>query len=160
MATYDLPPGNAASHPSYPSRTVYVVENVVDLALVNSDAGTAAADVLQVLDIPAETIVLNAGMENIAAITGASCPTFDLQTGATANKWVNASTKTTTGYHTGVLDLEGMKTGFFSATDTIDILINTGTTTVGKIRVFAVLLDVSGHRETSSASQSQYDTAV
>jgi hypothetical protein len=59
MATYDVTgPSNAGARPGRFSagvRTPYLVENTIDVSQINSDAGAAQNDVLQVLDIPAQT---------------------------------------------------------------------------------------------------------
>jgi hypothetical protein len=168
MANYDLTKGTAST-PVHSSRTgarvPYLVENVIDFALLNSDAGALAADVIRMIDIPAETIVLDAGMEVVSVITSGGSATFDLQTGASANKWVAAHSTLTAGYAAGVLtSAAGHGTagtnGGFTTTDTIDILVNTATATAGTMRVWALFLDVSGFNESSTATQSQYDTAV
>ena len=167
MATYDFTRGLLG----YTSlkRVPYVVEATVDFAQLNSDAGSAAADVLRMINVPAGTIVLDAGMECMTDLTTASCPTFDLEvTGVTANKWVNASTVLTAGYMAGVLtemDAFGSLTagtdGGFDSADTIDVLINTGTITAGIIRVWALLVDISAVSNLAGSHKaSAYDTAV
>ena len=73
MATYDVTgPSTAGARPSRFSagiRTPYLVENVIDIAAINSDAGTATGDVLQALDIPAETLIMQAGMEILTQLS-------------------------------------------------------------------------------------------
>ena len=55
MATYNVTgAGGTAGHPSN-GRTPYLVENTIDVSAVNGDSGAAQNDVLQAMDIPAET---------------------------------------------------------------------------------------------------------
>ena len=167
MATYTFTRGLLAY--TALKRVPYVTETTVDLAQVNADAGTAAADVLEMINVPAGNIVLDAGLENMTALTTASCPTFDLEvTGVTANKWVNASTVVTAGYHAGVLtemDAFGSLTagtdGGFDSAETTDILLNTGTCTAGIIRCWALLVDVTAVSDLAGSHKAgAYDTAT
>ena len=165
MATYSFVNSAATGHRAL-ERTPYFVENTVDLAQINSDAGTAAADVIEMLNIPDNTVVLDAGLENMTALTTASCPTFDLQTDDQANKWVNASTVVTAAQHNGVLTSAAAKGtaqthGGFTTANTIDVLINTGTVTVGIIRAWAIMCDISHVRNLlGSQAAADYDVAT
>jgi len=80
MATYNVTgPGGTAGHPSKLSagiRTPYLVENTIDVSAINGDSGAAQNDVLRVLDIPAETLVMEAGIEVLTALS--SSVTLDL----------------------------------------------------------------------------------
>ena len=69
MATYDLTAaGGTTGHPSN-GRTPYLVENTIDVSAINGDSGAAQNDVLRVLDIPAETLIMEAGIEVITALS-------------------------------------------------------------------------------------------
>jgi len=80
MATYDVT--GTTSSTSVPSRknpgvrTPYLVENTIDISKVNSSAGTTNGDVLQVIDIPAETLVLHAGIEVLTALSSSATMDF------------------------------------------------------------------------------------
>ncbi len=80
MATYNVTgPGGTAGHPSKLSagiRTPYLVENTIDVSAINGDSGTADGDIIQVLDIPAETLIMEAGVEVLTALS--SSATIDL----------------------------------------------------------------------------------
>ena len=55
MATYNRTgAGGTTGHPSN-GRTPYLVENTIDVSAINSSSGTANGDVVNALDIPAET---------------------------------------------------------------------------------------------------------
>ena len=58
MATVDKTTGGTAGHPST-RRKPYWVENTVDLSLFDP----AANDVVQMLNVPAETLVINADLK-------------------------------------------------------------------------------------------------
>ena len=76
MATYNVTgPGGTTGHPSVVRRP-YLVENTIDISAINGDSGAAQNDVLQVLDIPAETLIMEAGIEVLTALS--SSVTLDL----------------------------------------------------------------------------------
>ncbi len=69
MATYDKTGvGGTTGHPSN-GRTPYLVENTIDIAAINSAAGTAIGDIIQCLDLPAETFIMEAGVEVLTALS-------------------------------------------------------------------------------------------
>ena len=67
--------GGTTGHPSN-GRVPYLVENTIDLSAIRGDTGPDNGDVLQVLDIPAETLIMEAGIEVITALS--SSATMDL----------------------------------------------------------------------------------
>ena len=72
MATHDKTgSGGTTGHPSN-GRTPYLVENTIDFTPFDP----AANDIVQAIDIPAESIVLNAGLEVLTA--SPSSVTLDL----------------------------------------------------------------------------------
>jgi allophanate hydrolase subunit 2 len=151
MATVDMATLAGTTYPSRWSggvRTPYMVEVEVDLAEVVTAKGSAIAqgDVIEVIDLPAGTMILAGGVQVTEAMTGTSTDaTIDVGvTGGDVDNLVDG------------LDLDGAAAGAYAATgvnepvivasaDTIDILVvtQTGSITGGKVRVFAVLLDVS-----------------
>ena len=142
MATYNVTgAGGTAGHPSN-GRTPYLVENTIDVSAVNGDSGTADGDILQCLDIPAETLIMEAGVEVITALSGSA--TIDLGvTGADPDRYVDGDTNAT-----GFSTLTATARQIVASADTLDALIAGAASSVGKIRVFAVLCDVSGVDET------------
>lgn len=131
-------------------RTPYVVENYIDLAAAVTAKGTALAqaDIIEAIKLPVGTQVLFAGLQKVTAMTGTSTDlTFDMGiTGVHADAYVDG------------VDYDGLAVGafatpdaaanelrFITTADTIDILFatQTGTVTGGKIRVFAVVVDLS-----------------
>jgi len=144
--------GGTTGHPSN-GRVPYLVENTIDLSQVRGDTGPDNADVLQVLDIPAETLIMEAGIEVITALS--SSATMDLGiTGGDVDIYVDGDTNAT-GYGT----LTATARHIAASADTLDILIGGADSSAGKIRVWAVMCDVSGVSETDTNTDSQHDTA-
>ena len=148
MATVDKTTGGTAGHPST-RRKPYYVENTVD----NSLFGPSAGDIIQCLNVPAETLVMAAGLEVLTA--SSTSVTFDLGiTGSTAGHhdpdcWVDAFDATGTG-HAPVDATDAAAMLICKTADTIDILTAGAADTAGKVRVWAVLCDISGSDETAS----------
>ena len=143
--------GGTTGHPSN-GRVPYLVENTIDLSQVRGDTGPDNADVLQVLDIPAETLIMEAGIEVITALS--SSATMDLGiTGGDVDIYVDGDTNAT-GYGT----LTATARHIAASADTLDILIGGADSSAGKIRVWAVMCDVSGVNETDTNTDSQHDT--
>ena len=154
MATVNLT--TAASGNTPRGRKPYIIQNTIDLAVATSSKGTALAssDVYQCLNIPAESVILHAGMEVTEVLTGTSSDVgYDLGiTGGDVDNFVDG------------FDADGASAGDYAPTpaayapvmvgaaDTLDILVaaQTGTTLTGKIRVFATLMDVSDVGDTSA----------
>ena len=143
--------GGTTGHPSN-GRTPYLVENTIDLSAIRADTGPDNADVLQVLDIPAETLIMEAGIEVITALS--SSATMDMGiTGGDVDIYVDGDTNAT-GYGT----LTATARHIAASADTLDILIGGADSSAGKIRVWAVLCDVSGVDEDDNNTDSQHDT--
>jgi|TARA_B110000503_G_scaffold21643_1_gene32941 hypothetical protein len=154
MATVNLT--TAASGNTPRGRKPYIIQNTIDLAVATTSKGTAlaSADVYQCLNIPAESVILHAGMEVTEILTGTSSDTgYDLGiTGGDVDNFVDG------------FDADGAAAGDYAPTpvayapvmvgaaDTLDILVaaQTGTTLTGKVRVFATLMDVSDVGDTSA----------
>ena len=143
--------GGTTGHPSN-GRVPYLVENTIDLSQVRADTGPDNGDVLQVIDIPAETLVMEAGIEVITALS--SSATMDLGiTGGDVDIYVDGDTNAT-GYGT----LTATARHIAASADTLDILIGGADSSAGKIRVWAVMCDVSGIEEDDKNTDSQHDT--
>ena len=154
MATYNVTGvGGTTGHPSN-GRTPYLVENTIDVSAVNGDAGTTSGDVLLAIDIPAETLIMEAGAEVLTALT--SSVTMDIGiTGGDVDRYVDGDTNAT-GYST----LTATARVVVASADTLDILTGGANSTAGKVRVWAVLCDISGIDESDNNTSSQHDTAV
>ena len=150
MATQSKAIGGTTGHPST-RRKPYYVENTID----NSLFDPAAGDVIQCLNVPIESLVMAAGLEVLTASD--SSVVFDLGiTGSTAghhdpDAFVDAYDATGTG-HAPMDATDAAAMLIVKTADTIDILTAGATDTAGKVRVWAVLCDISGSDETASNS--------
>jgi hypothetical protein len=143
--------GGTTGHPSN-GRTPYLVENTIDLAQIRGGTGPDNADVLQVMDIPAETLIMEAGIEVITALS--SSATMDMGiTGGDVDIYVDGD-----GNATGYAALTATARHVSASADTLDILIGGADSSAGKIRVWAVMCDVSGVDEDDNNTDSQHDT--
>ena len=164
MATYDVTGPGGVNRPGRFNpgvRTPYLVENTIDVSQINSAAGTAQNDVLQCIDVPAETLIMAAGIEVLTACS--SSVVIDIGvTGSSAgfsdpDAFVDAYDATGAAYAPrDVADAAPMLT--CKVADTIDALMAGAASTAGKIRVWAVLCDISGVDETDRQSDAQHDT--
>ena len=154
MATYNVTgAGGTTGHPSN-GRTPYVVENTIDISAINGDSGAAQNDVLQVLDIPAETIVMEAGVEVLTALS--ANVTLDLGiTGGDVDIFVDGDTNAT-GFSAATATARHVA----ASADTLDLLVLSAASSAGKVRVYAVMCDISGIDETDRNTDTQHDTAV
>lgn len=164
MATYDLTTGQGtAGHPSGKPK-MYVMEKTIDWANALVAAGTALAssDVFQVLDIPAESFVMAAGAEVITVANATTCTVnIDFAAGddiVDGGDIVGGGTGYLAAGTNGVIDLTAVSTfsNRIETADTIDVTLATltGTLSTGKLRVYAVVCDISGVTETSKLASS------
>ena len=154
MATYDVSGvGGTTGHPSN-GRTPYLVENTIDVSAINGDSGAAQNDVLRVMDIPAETVIMEAGIEVLTALS--SSVTLDLGiTGGDVDIYADGDTNAT-GYST----LTATARHVAASADTLDVLVLSAASSAGKIRVWSIMCDVSGIDENDRNTSTQHDTAV
>ena len=159
MATYDHTTGQGTAGHRSRMRSMYVLEKTVDIAAVCTAAGISALtadDIIQVLDIPAEVYLLHAGVEVITAFNGTS-PVVDVDFAA-GDDFVDGQSVASTGYKAagsnGHVDYTAVTTfaNRITATDTLDVKVGAGANDVstGKIRVYAILIDISGVDETDN----------
>ena len=128
-------------------RKPYFIQHELDFAQAVTDKGTAlaAADVIPGLTVPTNSVILAAGFEVTAAHTGTStdCALDMGVTGGDVDNFVDGFDfdAASVGAYSAV---NAGSTVVVSAEDTIDILIQaqTGTTTGGKIRMYAVCMDI------------------
>ena len=143
MATYDRTgQGGTTGHPAN-GRTPYLVENTIDFSV--SGFQPAANDIVQALDIPAESMVINAGLEVLTV--SPSGVTLDLGDGGDVDRFVDGHDSTATGFAANVINASNIGHVYGSA-DTIDIKVIGAQDTSAKVRVFAVVCDISGVDET------------
>jgi hypothetical protein len=129
----------------------YLVDKTIDFAAAATAKGSAlaAADVIECISVPVNTLILNAGIEVITVLGGESNDTtFDL--GVTTTEPDNfvdgfdADAAAAGAYAQNAAAFQPIVIG--ATADTIDLLIATATTapTSGVVRVWAVLMNVDG----------------
>lgn len=131
-----------------PGRKPYYVEQVIDFAAAAAAKGSAlaAADIIEAITVPAGTMVLNAGLQVLTVATGESSDTT-LDLGITTTEpdnFVDGFDLDAAAANAYAQNAAAFQPLIVGTQDTIDVLIATATTapTGGKIRVFAVLMDV------------------
>ena len=160
MANYNVTvSGGTTGHPTRVRRP-YLIENTINVAEINGDSGAAQNDILRCLDVPAETVVLHASMEILTQFSNSV--TLDLgMTQVSGNPatdvdvFVDGDAKEI-GY--SVMTATARPT--FAVAGTIDIKVLDAAAAAGKVRVWAILCDVSGVDETDRNTDAQHDTAV
>lgn len=127
---------------------LYTLVKEIDLAEAVTEKGSALAqgDIIQVMTIPADSLLLGGGIKVISVMTGTSTDaTIDVGvTGGTVDAFVDGfDLDAAAANATSVAN--PMEVQYVAANDTVDILIvtQTGTITGGKIRVFALIAPVS-----------------
>ena len=141
MATVSKVTGSTSGHPST-RRKPYYVENTIDNSLFDPSSG----DVIQALNIPAETCILNAGLEVLTAAS--SSVTFDLGDGDDPDRYVDGDTNAVG--HAAPVAHASNSGHVYGTADTLDVTVLSAADTAGKIRVYAIMCDVSGSDETAS----------
>ena len=139
----------------------YLVDVTVDFAAAATAKGSAlaAADIIECISVPANTLILNAGIEVITVLGGESNDTtFDL--GVTTTEPDNfvdgfdADAAAAGAYAQNAAAYQPLVIG---TADTIDLLIATATTapTSGEVRVWAVLMNIDGRPARATADREQ-----
>jgi hypothetical protein len=152
MATVTTLAGAGGAY-STAGRTPYVIDNIVDFAAAVTAKGgaLAATDIIEALKLPAQCQILSCGAEVITEHTGTSTD-LTLDIGITGGN---------TDFVADGFDYDGAAVGavtspvvaelplYNAAADTIDILLATmtGTTTGGKLRVWACIVPVDGRQQ-------------
>ena len=148
MATWTITGGGSTGHNSS-SPTVKIYSEIVDF----SEFTTAATDVVEVIELPANSLVLYAGMDILTADSSGNSNQLSLGDGDDVDRYVSASTPTAgmeaTRERAGA---SGSAVGYnyYAAADTIDIVSSAGVTTTAKVRVFAIVADCDGHGDSES----------
>lgn len=148
LTTWLAGSSSAQVHPAW-KRTPYFVEVVVSAA----DQSIATGDVAQVIQVPAESIVLFAGVEVLTA-SNKVC-TASLGDGNDDNEWVSGADMATTGHKTIITSgTTAYVPTMYTSADTLDLTftVTSGPMTVGIFRVYALIMDISGVRETSAVA--------
>ncbi len=173
MATFDLTAKSTtgvganvvAGIPSQSgTHVVRTIQEYLDIdALIAAGNTIADGDVFQMLEIPAGTLVLNAGAEVMKAFTG-SC-TLDMDFGG-GDDIIDGADITSTGYcaagsngqtNTVVGSAASTYTQFIGTTDTIDCTIAGAAAATGRLRVYATVIDCNDHGAVDRATEVDRD---
>ena len=111
---------------------------------VELEATDLASGANTVATLPAQTVILAAGVEVTEALTGATALTFDIGTGADDDEFVAAYAMAGKAVGAVAPSIPGI--AYIGAEDTLDLKVDTltGTATAGKLRVWALIADVDG----------------
>lgn len=148
MADIDVTAGGTTGHPSRRGKhTPYVVRKVVTAANAVATKGSAlaSADVVQIIDVPADTVVMAAGIEVTTADTGTDAP------GTVSIAGVDFVADVQLEAAGGKASADGV--AYVTAADTLDIVLGTlsaaGDDWVAE--VWCVMADVSSYPVVQSA---------
>ena len=143
---------------------VRTIQEYLDIdALIAAGNTIANGDVFQMLEIPAGTLVLNAGAEVMKAFTS-SC-TLDMDF-AGGDDIIDGADITSTGYcaagsngqtNTVVGSAASTYTQFIGTTDTIDCTIAGAAAATGRLRVYATVIDCNDHGAVDRATEVDRD---
>tara|TARA_X000001388_G_scaffold48350_2_gene34644 strand:- start:1362 stop:1868 length:507 start_codon:yes stop_codon:yes gene_type:complete len=165
MATFDLTTGQGTGVTGSATglSKMVMIEKVFDAKKFADNGNTMAnGDFIQLIDLPAECFILHVGAEVLTAFDPGTSLTVDIDV-AEGDDFVDGGDVTSAGYlaagSNGHVDYTAVTTfsNRTTATDTIDIkcILSGSAPTVGKLRVYAILIDISGKIEedllTSSA---------
>ena len=141
-----------------PGRKPYLVEVEIDMAEAATAKGSAlaAADVLEAITVPEGHVIMWAGMECTATPAGGTGTVLDLGlTGNDPDRFVDgfAYDSASAGDYAALANT-GVPLAL-AAEDTIDVLIQAATTvsTSGKVRVYAMLMEVGGMGSNKGAAE-------
>ena len=157
MATYDYTTGQGAGAAGSATglSKMMMVERVFDAKKFKDSGNTMAnGDIIQLIDLPAECFVLHVGAEVLTAFNPGTSLTVDIDV-AEGDDMIDGGDITSAGYlaagSNGHSDYTAVATynNRYTATDTIDVkcVLSGSAPSVGKLRVYAVLIDISGNIE-------------
>ena len=174
MATYDMTSSatdgvgaNVTAVPTVVGNTVRTVEAILDIdAMVAAGTSPANGDVFQLLEIPAGSVIICAGAEIMKSFTSSCTDDIDfgggddIIDGAAIDAAAGTFLAKGTNGEANVVNTGAASTfasealACVSAADTIDVTIAGATPATGRLRVYAVVADVSSaHKEAASAAR-------
>jgi hypothetical protein len=137
----------------------YLVDMQMDFAAAATAKGSAlaAADIIECINVPANTLILNAGFEVITVAGGESSDNaWDLGvTGIDADNFVDGFDGDAAAAGAYAQNAAAFQPIVIATADTIDLLIQAATTapTSGVLRVWAVLMDIDGRPTADSVDR-------
>jgi|TARA_B100000035_G_scaffold290272_1_gene277257 hypothetical protein len=144
MATIDRTPnGGTAGHPANVARPYVMTSQVHDTA-----DGGAGGDVIQLIDVPADTMIVSGVLEVLEARSNSSV-TLDIGfTGGDVDCFIDGSTLAAgfTPFLEAAAGASGSNARVLTSADTIDaLIIDSGSTgeSAARFRIHVVLVDIS-----------------
>ena len=177
MATFDMTlsttagvGANVLATPTVVGNTVRTIEAILDIdAMIAAGATIANGDIFQLLEIPSESVVLTAGAEIMKSFTASCTCNIDFAGGddivdgaaldAAAGTYLAAGTN---GYTNTVgtgaastpnADFHASQLAGVAASDTIDVVIAGAAAATGRLRVYAVVADISASMTEAAEAQ-------
>ena len=146
------------------THVVRTIQEYLDIdALIAAGNTIANGDVFQMLEIPAGTLVLNAGAEVMKAFTGSCTLDMDFSGG---DDIIDGADITSTGFcaagtngQTNVVGTGSASTytQFIGTADTIDCTIAGAAAATGRLRVYATVIDCNDHGAVDRATEVDRD---
>ena len=174
MATYDMTSSDTAgvganitAVPTVVGNTVRTIEAILDIdAMVTAGYSGANGDIFQLLEIPAGSVLLTAGAEIMKSFT-ASCTCDidfaegdDIIDGADLTQDAGTYLVLGTNGQTNIINTASASTyaaaalALVAAADTIDVKVEGAAPATGRLRVYAVIADISSaHTEAAVAAR-------
>jgi hypothetical protein len=173
MATFDMTSvdtagvgANVLAVPTVVGNTVRTVEAILDIdAMIAAGATIADGDIFQLLEIPAESVVVAAGAEIMKSFTASCTCNIDFAGGddiidgaaldaAAGTYLVKGSNGEANIVNTGAAStFAAAALACVGAADTIDVVVAGAAAATGRLRVYAVIADVSAAHTEASAAQ-------
>ena len=173
MATFDMTSvdtagvgANVLAVPTVVGNTVRTVEAILDIdAMIAAGATIADGDIFQLLEIPAESVVVAAGAEIMKSFTGSCTCNIDFAGGddiidgaaldaAAGTYLAKGSNGEANIVNTGAAStFAAAALACVGAADTIDVVVAGAAAATGRLRVYAVIADVSAAHTEAAAAQ-------
>jgi len=174
MATFDMTSvdtagvgANVLAVPTNVGNTVRTIEAILDIdAMITAGATIANGDIFQLLEIPAESVIVAAGAEIMKSFTASCTCNIDFGAGddivdgaaldaAAGTYLVKGSNGEANIVNTGAASTFAAEAlAVVGAADTIDVVIAGAAAATGRLRVYAVVADISAaHTEAGEAQR-------
>ena len=174
MATFDMTSivtagvgANVLAVPTVVGNNVRTIEAILDIdAMITAGATIANGDIFQLLEIPAESVIVAAGAEIMKSFTASCTCNIDFGAGddivdgaaldaAAGTYLVKGSNGEANIVNTGAASTFAAEAlAVVGAADTIDVVIAGAAAATGRLRVYAVVADISAaHTEAGEAQR-------
>ena len=173
MATYDMTSSDTAgvganvlAVPTVVGNTVRTIEAILDIdAMVTAGYSGADGDIFQLLEVPAESVVVAAGAEIMKSFTGSCTCNIDFGGGddiidgaaldaAAGTYLVKGSNGEANIVNTGAASTYAAESlALVGTADTIDVVVAGAAPATGRLRVYAVVVDVSAAQTEAAVAQ-------